>query len=392
MKIHEYQAQELMRNFGIPVLDFEISDSMKSGITAADQLFSSGKKKLVIKAQVHAGGRGKAGGIAVVKNLMEAEKALDRILGMRLVNRQTGPEGKLVRKVMIVDGDTGIERELYAGIVLDRDRERPVILASAEGGVDIEETAASNPDAIATVAVDPFPGLLMFQIRYLTEKLGLTGDAARSASRVFKGLYDMFIKLDCSQAEINPLVLTHDGNLVALDAKVNLDESAFFRHPDLKELRDTHEESELEVWASENSLNYVKLDGNIGCMVNGAGLAMATMDTISLHGGMPANFLDVGGGANRETVTEAFKILLADKSVEAVLVNIFGGIVRCDRVADGIIQAAKDVHMDRPLVVRLAGTNAVEGMELLKKSGLSLKTADSLDEAAKCAVKLAIGG
>jgi succinyl-CoA synthetase beta subunit len=392
LKIHEYQAQELMRRFEVPVLDFEVVDSVRAGLQSAEKLFSSGKKQLVVKAQLHAGGRGKAGGIAVVKNMTETEEALNRILWMRLINRQTGPEGKIVRKVMIVDGDSQIERELYAGIVLDRDRECPVILASAEGGVDIEETAAKNPDAIVTVPIDPFLGLLTFQARNLAEKLGLKNVAAKSALKVFKGLYDMFVTLDCSQAEINPLVLTSSGNLVALDAKVNLDESAFFRHPELEKLRDPNEESELEVWASQNSLNYVKLAGDIGCMVNGAGLAMATMDTISLHGGMPANFLDVGGGANTETVTEAFKILLADTAVKAVLVNIFGGIVRCDRVAEGILQAVKEVHMDRPLVVRLAGTNASEGMTLLKKSDLPLDTADSLDEAAKLAVMLSLGG
>lgn len=392
MKIHEYQAHELMKQFGIPVLPFRLADSVKTGLDAAHSMFDAGITQLVVKAQVHAGGRGKAGGIALVRSIKEAEEALRRILGMQLVSPQTGPEGKVVRKVMIVDGDSRICRELYVGIILDRDNESPVMLASAEGGVDIEDTAEKNPDAIIKVVIDPYLGLLNFQIRTLAEKLGLTGKSSRSALNVFSGLYKMFRGLDCSQIEINPLALTDTDDLFALDAKVNLDESAFFKHPELAELKDPHEESELEIRAARYKLNYIKLDGEIGCMVNGAGLAMATMDTISLYGGRPANFLDIGGSAGQESVTEAFKILLSDAAVKAVLVNIFGGIVRCDRVAEGIISAANEAQLDRPLIVRLAGTNSQEGMALLKQSGLSLETASTLDQAAKHAVSLAAGG
>lgn len=392
VKIHEYQAKELMKSYGIPVLNGTMVETVEDGINVANSMFASGNKRLFIKAQVHAGGRGKAGGIASVRTPEETRAALHRILGMRLVTPQTGVEGKLVRKVMIVDGDQEIAQEMYAGIVLDREHESPVLLASAKGGVDIEELAANHPESIAKISIDPCTGLLAFQIRNLCRHLDLNDAVARICERVFLGMYRMFIDLDCSQIEINPLAIMSDAKVVALDAKVSLDESAFFRHPQLAELRDPLEESPLEVWAARNRLNYVKLDGSIGCMVNGAGLAMATMDTIHRYGGEPANFLDIGGGANSDTITEAFRILLSDPSVQAILINIFGGIVRCDRVAEGLIRAAKDSDVRHPLVIRLAGTNAPQGMELLRKSGLPIETAESLDDAAERVVALSREG
>ncbi len=392
LKIHEYQAHDLMKKYGIPVLPFRLADSVKSGLDAAHSMFDAGMSQLAIKAQIHAGGRGKAGGIALVRSVKEAEDALRRILGMRLVNPQTGPSGKLVRKVMIVSADNRIQQEFYVGLVLDRDSEAPLMLVSAEGGVDIEETSQKKPESITRIGIDPYLGLLNFQIRTLADKLGLTGKALQAAFPLFSGLYKMFIALDCSQIEINPLVLTDTDDLYPLDAKINLDESAFFKHPELVELKDSHEETEQEVSAARYHLNYVKLDGEIGCMVNGAGLAMATMDTISMYGGKPANFLDIGGSAGKQSVTEAFKILLSDPDVEAVLVNIFAGIVRCDWVAEGIIAAVEEIRMERPLVVRLAGTNSRQGMALLKESGLPLHTATTLEEAAERVVALARGG
>ncbi|MBN1880182.1 ADP-forming succinate--CoA ligase subunit beta [bacterium] len=392
MKIHEYQAKNLMKQFGIPVMDSRVAESMDDGIAIVQDMFDSGIKRMFIKAQIHAGGRGKAGGIAEIRSMDDAVKALNRILGMRLVNNQTGPEGKIVHKVMIVEADRAIVQELYAGIILDREHELPLLLVSAKGGVDIEELAVKHPEAILRQSIDPWLGLMDFQARNLAVDLGLTGKTVDFAIRTFTGMYHMFMNLDCSQIEINPLAIDPDSNMFALDAKVALDESAFFKHPELKLLHDPLEESPLEIWAAKNKLNYVKLDGEIGCMVNGAGLAMATMDTINHFRGKPANFLDVGGGANTETITEAFKILLSDNSVRAVLINIFGGIVRCDRVAEGIIRAAQDSAIDRPLVIRLAGTNAAQGMDLLRRSGLSLETACCLDEAAERVVALANEG
>ncbi|HPQ39950.1 MAG TPA: ADP-forming succinate--CoA ligase subunit beta [bacterium] len=392
MKIHEYQAKELMRQHGIDVAGGPVVDTVEEGMRIAERLFSEGATRLFIKAQVHAGGRGKAGGIASAESLDDVRDALTRILGMTLISPQTGPEGKRVRKVMISDGSRRVAREMYLSVVLDRETEMPVILTSAEGGVEIEKLAANVPEAILKVHVDPCLGLRQYQIRHLVRGLGLKKETARHAAKAFQAAYRMFMALDCSQLEINPLAVMEDGTMNALDAKVSLDESAFYRHRDLADLRDPDEESPLEVWASRYHLNYVKLDGDIGCMVNGAGLAMATMDIIHYFGGEPANFLDVGGGADQEAVTEAFKILLDDSHVKAVLINIFGGIVRCDRVAAGVISAVKDVGLDRPMVVRLAGTNSDEGLAMLRESGLPLETASNLSEAAGRVVELARGG
>lgn len=392
MKIHEYQAKEIMKRFGIDVAGGPVVETVSEGVRVAETLFAGGATRLFIKAQIHAGGRGKAGGIAAVDTIENARNALERIIGMTLISPQTGPEGKRVRKVMISDGSQHVAKELYLSIILDRETETPVILTSAEGGVEIEKLAAEAPEAILKVHVDPCLGLRSYQLRYLIDGMGLKKETAKYAAKMFKAIYEMFVSLDCTQIEINPLAVLDDGSLCALDAKVSLDESAFFRHCDLADMRDPKEESPLEVWASRFHLNYVKLDGDIGCMVNGAGLAMATMDIIHHYGGEPANFLDVGGGANQEAVTEAFKILLDDTHVKAVLINIFGGIVRCDRVAAGVISAAKEVGLDRPMVVRLAGTNATEGLAMLRQSGLPLETASNLSEAAGRVVELAARG
>ncbi|MBN1295316.1 ADP-forming succinate--CoA ligase subunit beta [bacterium] len=392
MKIHEYQAKELMNRFGIPVSIGPVVQSVPIGMKAAEAFFNQGSNHLFIKAQVHAGGRGKAGGIARVSTLEETRVALDRLLGMTLISPQTGPEGRVVHQVMLADGSRIVTQELYLSVLLDRELEMPVILMSAGGGMEIEKLAVEQPDSIIRIHVDPCLGIRNYQTRNLGLKLGLDSAMSRKLDIVIRSVYDMFIQLDCSQIEINPLAIMHDGEFFALDAKVSLDESGFFRHPELAALRDIKEESPLEVRASQFNLNYIKLDGVIGCMVNGAGLAMATMDIIHHFGGEPANFLDVGGGASREAVTEAFTILLSDPHVKAVLVNIFGGIVRCDRVAAGIIEAAQQVCLDRPIVVRLAGTNALEGRTMLQESGLSIDTADSLGEAAERVVRLARQG
>ena len=384
MKIHEYQAKEILRKNGVATPRGRVAFTPEEVRSIAEELGG----RVVIKAQVHAGGRGKAGGVRLAKSVEDAEKIAREMIGMKLVTHQTGPEGKIVRKVLVEEA-LDIERELYAGIVLDRSAERLVFMASAEGGVEIEEVAARSPEKILKEHIDPGIGMAAFQARKLAYGLGLSGDAVKHATRFFLGLYNAYVGVDASLAEINPLVVTRDGQVLALDAKINLDDNGLFRHKDLAELRDLDEEDPLEVEASKYHLNYIRLDGNVGCMVNGAGLAMATMDIIKLHGGNPANFLDVGGGASAETVANGFRILLSDKNVKAVLINIFGGIVRCDRVAQGVIEASKSVGVNVPVVVRLQGTNAEEGAALLRQSGLDLIVAEDLSDAAKKAVEAA---
>ncbi|MEO0278653.1 MAG: ADP-forming succinate--CoA ligase subunit beta, partial [candidate division WOR-3 bacterium] len=335
-----------------------------------------GSSLFVVKAQVHAGGRGKAGGVKLARSVDEVYEVAKNMIGMKLVTHQTGPEGKIVRKVLVEEG-LNIEKELYMGLVIDRTSECPVLMVSAEGGVEIEEVAARSPEKILKAYIDPAVGFLPFYGRKLAYGLGLTGDLVKKAVSFMTALYRLFVEKDASLAEINPLVITKEGDLIALDAKLNFDDNGLFRHPEIAELRDIHEEDPLEVEASKYDLNYIKLDGNIGCMVNGAGLAMATMDIIKLYGGEPANFLDVGGAADSERVKNAFRILISDPAVKAVFINIFGGIVRCDRVAEGVIKAAKELDVKVPMVIRLEGTNKDVAMDLLKNSGLSFILADS---------------
>ena len=347
-----------------------------------------GDKLCVVKAQIHAGGRGKAGGVKLAKNHQEARQFAEAILGKKLVTHQTGPEGKEVKKVLIEEG-CKIERELYLGMVVDRAKQRVVVMASQEGGVEIEDVAAKSPEKILKEYVDPAVGLIPFQARKLAFGLGIDKSLVNKAVKFMTGLYNAFVESDAYMAEINPLVITKDGNIMALDAKMGFDDNGLFRHKDIHEMRDLDEEDPREVEASRYSLNYVALDGNIGCMVNGAGLAMATMDIIKLYGGMPANFLDVGGGATKEQVTAAFKILMSDEKVKAVLINIFGGIMRCDIIAEGVIEAAKEVGIKVPLVVRLQGTNVDLGRKILSQSGLNIITAEKMNEAAEKVVKAA---
>jgi succinyl-CoA synthetase beta subunit len=335
-----------------------------------------------VKAQIHAGGRGKGGGVKIAKSLDEVRQLASQILGMRLITHQTGPEGKIVKRLLIEQG-ISIAKELYVGITLDRAKSQNVVMASTEGGVEIEKVAAETPEKILKETVNPSIGFKDFQARKLAFGLGLSGDALKNAVKFLMLLYRAYEETDASLAEINPLVITTDGNVLALDAKMNFDDNALFRHTDILAMRDLDEEEPLEIEASKYNLNYIKLDGNVGCMVNGAGLAMATMDIIKLAGGEPANFLDVGGGANVETVSNGFKIILSDKNVKAVLINIFGGIVRCDRVANGVIEAAKQVNITLPVVVRLDGTNAIEAREILANSGLNFAVASSFEDAAK---------
>ena len=379
MNIHEYQAKEVLREYNVAVPRGKVAFTADEAFSAAQEL---GGKIFVVKAQIHAGGRGKAGGVKIAKSLNEVKELASKMIGMKLVTHQTGPEGKKVRRVLIEEG-IEIARELYLGIVLDRSVSRLVFMASTEGGVEIEKIAAEKPEAILKEYVDPKIGLQTFQARKIAFGLGLEGDQVKNAVKFITSLYRAFTESDASLAEINPLVVTTDGKVLALDAKMNFDDSALFRHQEIQEMRDLNEEDPLEVEASKNHLNYIKLDGNVGCMVNGAGLAMATMDIIKLAGGMPANFLDVGGGANVETVRNGFKIILSDPNVKAILINIFGGIVRCDRVAKGIIEAAKSIELNIPMVIRLAGTNAEEAAELLQNSGMNFEVAQTLEEAAK---------
>ncbi|HNQ77079.1 MAG TPA: ADP-forming succinate--CoA ligase subunit beta [Acidobacteriota bacterium] len=393
MKVHEYQAKEVLSKFGVPVPKGRVAFS-------ADEAFSIAKEiggTVVVKSQIHAGGRGKGkftsgfqGGVKLAKTPEEAKELASKMVGNILVTHQTGPEGKKVEKLYITEA-SDIKKEYYLGIVLDRARECNVIMASTEGGVEIEKVAAETPEKIVKVWVDPMLGLQKFQVRELGFALGFEGDTMKSFGGLIEKLYAAHEASDSTLTEINPLITTPDGKVIALDAKMNFDDNALFRHPDIAALRDITEEDPLEVEASKFDLNYIKLDGTIGCMVNGAGLAMATMDVITLEGGVPANFLDVGGGATTERVKNAFRILLSDKNVKAVMINIFGGIVRCDIIAEGVIAAAKEIGIRLPVVVRLQGTNAEKGMEMLKSSGQNLLTASSLQEAAALAVKASKG-
>ena len=377
MKIHEYQAKELLRGFGVAVPRGRVITQASEAAAAARELGG----RAVVKAQIHAGGRGQGGGVKLAKDPQEAEKLAGQILGMQLVTHQTGPEGRLVRKVLIEE-TASIARELYLGIVLDRGAGVPVFMASSAGGMEIEEVAAKTPDAILKTSFDPDAGLQPFQARQLAFDLGLPAAALGSAVKIMINLARAYVALDATLAEINPLILTTDNQLVALDAKINLDDNALYRHPQLKELRDLHEEAPLEVEASQYGLNYIKLDGNVACMVNGAGLAMATMDIIQYAGGSPANFLDVGGGASSEQVRHAFEILLKDPAVKAVLINIFGGILRCDTLATGVVEAAHAVQLKLPLVIRMEGTNVEKGRKILADSGLPIIVAEGMKDAA----------
>jgi succinyl-CoA synthetase beta subunit len=388
MKIHEYQAKGILKQYGVAVPRGEVASTREEAEAAAKKLFSEGASGVVVKAQIHAGGRGKGGGVKVAKSVEEASEIASKILGMTLITHQTGPDGRLVRRVLIEE-TLPIEKELYLGIVIDRAEAKPVFMASAAGGIDIEQVAAENPDAILKEHIDPGMGLEAFQGRKLAFKLGLKPQQINEAVKFMSGLYRAFEQTDSSLMEINPFVSCSDGRLFALDAKINFDDNALFRHPELKELRDVFEEDPLEVEASKYALNYIKLDGNVGCMVNGAGLAMATMDIIKYAGGMPANFLDVGGGANAEQVTHAFEILLSDKNVKAVLINIFGGILRVDTLATGVVEAANKTHIQLPIVLRLEGTNVEAGREILKNSGLNFIVAETMKDAAEKVVAAA---
>jgi len=379
MNIHEYQAKQVLQKYGVAVPRGIVATTPDEAEKAAADL---GTPVVVVKAQIHAGGRGKAGGVKVVKSPAEAKAAAAGILGKKLVTHQTGPQGKEVLKVYVEEG-RDIARELYLGMVIDRATGFVTLMASTEGGMEIEEVAAKTPEKILKQAIDPAGGFQPFHARRLAYGLGLEGDALKNAQKFIAALYKAFLDTDASLLEINPLVVTKQGDVLALDAKMNFDNNALFRHKDLLELRDTTEEDPKELEASKYDLNYISLDGSIGCMVNGAGLAMATMDIIKLHGAEPANFLDVGGGASAEQVTNAFRLILSDPKVKAVLVNIFGGIMRCDTIAEGIITAAKTVHLDRPLVVRLQGTNVDIGRKMLAESGLPIITAETMTEAAE---------
>jgi succinyl-CoA synthetase beta subunit len=388
MKIHEYQAKAILSKYGVAVPRGEMALTREEAESAAKRLLDQKASGVVVKAQIHAGGRGKGGGVKVAKTLDEAKNWIDKILGMRLVTHQTGPEGKIVQRLLIEE-TLPIERELYLGIVVDRATARPVFMASAAGGMEIEEVAAKDPKAILMAHIDPVTGFQPYHARQLAFGLGLKAEQINEAVRLMSGLYKAFQETDASMCEINPFITTTDGRLFALDAKINFDDNALFRHKDLKELRDITEEDPLEVEASKYSLNYIKLDGNIACMVNGAGLAMATMDIIKYAGGSPANFLDVGGGANAEQIQHAFEILLSDKNVKALLINIFGGILRVDTLANGVVQAAKATNLKLPLVLRLEGTNVEEGRQILKNSGLNFTVAENMKDAAEKVVAAA---
>jgi succinyl-CoA synthetase beta subunit len=377
MKVHEYQAKEILRRYGVAVPRGIVIDTPDAAREAAKDLGG----RVVVKAQIHAGGRGKGGGVKLAQNPDEAVVLAKQILGMTLVTHQTGPEGRLVRKVLIEEA-LNIDKELYLGITLDRRIGKPVVMASKQGGMEIEEVAARDPKAIARVPVDGVLGLQPFQAREIAYALGLSGDAFKKCVDFVQKLMRAYLDTDASLAEINPLLVTKENDVFALDCKMNFDDNAMFRHRDVLEMRDLHEEDPLEVEASRFELNYIKLDGNIGCMVNGAGLAMATMDIIKYAGGAPANFLDVGGGASAEQVKNAFRIILGDKNVKAILINIFGGIMRCDRIAEGVVQASKEIGLPVPVVVRLEGTNVDLGKEILAKSGLNIITADGMGDAA----------
>ncbi len=387
MKIHEYQAKEILRRYGVPTPRGKVADDAAGARAITEELGG----RCVVKAQIHAGGRGKGGGVKLAASSAEAEVLAGEILGMQLVTPQTGPEGQEVRKVLVEEA-VDIDRELYLAVTLDREHERPVIMASLAGGMDIEEVAAENPEAIIRQHFDPHLGLLPFQARAVTTGLGLTGKTARQAQKLLGGLARAFVETDASLAEINPLLITGEGDVLALDAKMNFDSNALFRHKDIVEMRDLAEENPLEVQAGEHGLNYIKLDGNIACMVNGAGLAMATMDIIKLYGGEPANFLDVGGSASQEAVKAAFQILVSDPTVEAVLINIFGGIARTDRIAGGVVGAIEELGgVDLPVVVRLEGTNVERGREILEEADFNFLVAQHMADAADKVVAAAAG-
>jgi succinyl-CoA synthetase beta subunit len=384
MKIHEYQAKDVLREFGVRVPRGRVAFTVDEAYDIAKELGGT----IVVKAQIHAGGRGKGGGVKLAKNPNEAKSLAENMLGMTLVTHQTGPQGKEVKRLLIEEG-IDIARELYAGIVLDRQSGRDVFMVSTEGGVEIEKVAAETPEKIVKVSIDPAIGLQPHQARKMAFALGLTGDQVKQGVKFLMGLYKAYQAKDASLAEINPLVVTGAGEVVALDAKINFDDNALFRHKDVVEMRDFDEEDPTEIEASKYNLNYIKLDGNVGCMVNGAGLAMATMDIIKLAGGEPANFLDVGGAASAETVANGFRIVLSDPNVKSVLINIFGGIVRCDRIAQGVIDAITDARVNVPVVVRLEGTNADIAAKLLEESPLEFRVASNFKQAAEMAVQAA---
>lgn len=392
MNIHEYQAKELYRKYGIPVPEGIPCMSPEEATDAATKLIEqTGNEVVVVKAQIHAGGRGKAGGVKVVKGVEAAAEAAKEIFGKTLVTHQTGPEGKTVQRLLVEQG-LAIKSELYLALVVDREKKRVAIMASTEGGMDIEEVAAKSPEKIHTIAIDPAVGLQGYQVRQLAFSLGLSKKEQKGFSKLLVGLAKLFAEEDCSIAEINPLILTEDEDVIALDAKVNFDSNAEFRHQAYWEsVRDLSEEAPTETEAKEAGLSFIQLDGNIGCLVNGAGLAMATMDTIKHFGGEPANFLDVGGGASQEAVTKAFRIILQSEAVQGIFVNIFGGIMRCDTIANGVVAATKELGLKVPLVVRLEGTKVEEGRRILDESGLAITTAASMAEGAKKIVELARG-
>ncbi|KXW56158.1 ADP-forming succinate--CoA ligase subunit beta [Ferrovum sp. PN-J185] len=387
MKIHEYQAKEILRQYGVPtpkgIPCFSVDEAIKAGQTLAQPV-------LVVKAQIHAGGRGKGGGVKVAKSPEELKAYANQILGMNLITHQTGPQGQPVRRLLIEEG-ADIKKELYIGMVVDRKSQRVALMASPEGGMDIEEVAAHTPEKILTVLIDPMTGLTTAQANQVSEFIGVPKELWTQAEGLFQGLYKAFDEKDASLAEINPMVITGDGRVLALDAKMNFDSNALYRHPDVVALRDLDEEDPSEIEASRFDLSYISLDGNIGCLVNGAGLAMATMDIVKLYGGNPANFLDVGGGATTEKVTEAFKLMLKNPDLKAILVNIFGGIMKCDVIATGVVEAAKQVKLGVPLVVRLEGTNVELGKQILAQSGLPIISANNMADAAEKVVQAARG-
>ena len=384
MKIHEHEAKEILKRYGVPVPEGGVASTAEEARAVAERLGGT----VVVKAQIHAGGRGKGGGIKLADGPEEAQRAAEAIIGMTLITPQTGPEGRLVQKVLVEEG-MDIEKELYLGVVIDRSANRPVVMASEAGGMDIEEVAAETPEKILNETVDPLLGLKPYQARNQAFGLNLPAELISPGVKLIAGLYKCFEEMDCSLLEVNPLVITRDGRLLALDAKMNFDDSALWRHKELAAMRDLNEEEPLEIEASKHNLNYIKLDGNVGCMVNGAGLAMATMDIIKLAGGEPANFLDVGGGATQEMVENAFRILMSDENVKAVLINIFGGILRCDVLARGVVEAVKSVEVDIPVVVRLEGTNVEQGREILQTSGLEFTVAKGMGDAAEKVVAAA---
>jgi succinyl-CoA synthetase beta subunit len=386
VKIHEYQGKAVLAKFGVPVPRGSVAFTADEAVNVAQQL----GLPVVVKAQIHAGGRGKGGGVKVARTMDDVHRLASAIIGMSLVTHQTGPEGKVVQRVLVEQGLT-IARELYLGLVIDRAAERPVMMASPAGGMEIEKVAEETPELIFKEYIHPTAGFEPYQAKKLAFKLGLEGPAVGQAVKMMSAIYEAFRATDASLVEINPLIVTGEGNLLALDAKINFDDNALYRHPELRELRDLSEEDPLEIEASKFSLNYIRLDGTIGCMVNGAGLAMATMDIIKLAGGEPANFLDVGGGANAEQIRNAFKILMSDKNVKGVFINIFGGILRCDILAEGVIAAVKDLSVQVPIVIRMEGTNVETGKKMLKDSGLNFTTADTMAEGATGVVALSRG-